>query len=65
VDHLDLEESADAARPTPRKFWLRTPTSRSSCFPEVAEHLQELRHPNTALFDNRARRFLGVAEAEQ
>ena len=32
-------------------------------FPEVAEHLEELRQPNTALFDNRARRFMGVADA--
>jgi putative ABC transport system permease protein len=30
-------------------------------FPEVGRHLQELRQPDTALFDQRARRFEGVA----
>jgi putative ABC transport system permease protein len=32
-------------------------------FPEVAEHLRELRQADTALFDRRARRFLGFAHA--
>jgi putative ABC transport system permease protein len=32
-------------------------------FPEVIEHLQELRHPDTALSDRRARRFHGFAHA--
>jgi putative ABC transport system permease protein len=30
-------------------------------FPEVADHLEELRQPDTALYDSRARRFLGTA----
>jgi putative ABC transport system permease protein len=32
-------------------------------FPEVAEHLQQLRQPDTALSDRRARRFHGFAHA--
>ena len=30
-------------------------------FPEVADHLEELKQPDTAMFDQRARRFLGTA----
>jgi putative ABC transport system permease protein len=33
-------------------------------FPEVAERLEQLRQPDTALFDRRARRFQGHASAE-
>jgi putative ABC transport system permease protein len=32
-------------------------------FPEVREHLEALRQPDTALFDRRGRRFLGFAPA--
>ena len=31
-------------------------------FPEVAEHLGQLRQPDTAIFDKRARRFFGAAD---
>ena len=32
-------------------------------FPQVREHLQELRQPDTALFDRRSRRLIGFAHA--
>ncbi|HEY7230440.1 MAG TPA: FtsX-like permease family protein [Pseudolabrys sp.] len=45
------------------QIWAFDPDQPVFLFPALATHLTELRQPDTALYDARARRFLGVAAA--